>query len=99
MDEEEKTDIQKSPSLEKLEVEHRIVMEEKEQENTWKSACLVMDKNAVQFFVQVGIIFLVMCFAVFKLITNESCEVQTTYMSLLTLCIGLVAPAPTFKKK
>ena len=96
---EEKTDIQKSPSLEKLEMEHRIVMEEKEQENTWKSACLVMDKNAVQFFVQVGIIFLVMCFAVFKLISDTSEGAQTIYMSLLTLCLGLVAPQPTFKKK
>ena len=99
MTEEEKTDIPKSPSLVKLEMEHKIEMENNEQENTWRSLCLVVNKNAVQFFVQVGIIFLVMCFAVFKLITNESCEVQTTYMSLLTLCIGIIAPQPTLKKK
>ena len=96
---EEKTDIPKSHSLVKLEMEHKIEMENNEQENTWRSACLVVNKNAVMYFTQIGIIFFVICFAVFKLITNESCEVQTTYMSLLTLCIGIVAPSPQFKKK
>ena len=99
MTEEEKTDIQKSPSLVKLEMEHKIEMENIHQQNTWRSCCYDLDKNAVMYFTQIGIIFFVICFAVFKLITNESCEVQTTYMSLLTLCIGIIAPAPTFKKK
>ena len=98
MTEEEKTNIPKSPSLEKLEMEHRIVMEEKEQENTWRSCCYDCNKNAVQFFVQVGIIFFVICFAVFKLISDTSEGSQTIYMSLLTLCIGVISPAPTFKK-
>ena len=98
-DNEEKTHIQKSPSLEKLEIEHKMDMEINEQKNTWRSLCLVMDKNAVMYFTQVSIIFLVMCFAVAKLLTNGSCEAQTTYISLLTLCIGIIAPAPTFKKK
>ena len=97
MTEEEKTDIPKPHSLVK-EMEHKIEMENNEQENTWRSACLVVNKNAVQFFVQVGIIFLVMCFAVFKLITDTSEGSQTIYMSLLTLCIGVISPAPTFKK-
>ena len=94
---EEKTDIPKSPSLEKLEMEHRIVMEEKEQENTWRSACLIVNKNAVMYFTQVGIIFLVMVFAIYKLITDENTEAQQIYMGLLTLCIGIVAPSPKFK--
>ena len=96
---EEKTDIPKSPSLVKLEMEHKIEMENNEQENTWRSLCLVVNKNAVMYFTQVGIIFSVMCFAVFKLITDTSEGAQTTYMSLLTLCIGIISPAPTFKKK
>ena len=100
MTEEEKTDIlPKSPSLEKIEMEHKIEMENNEQENTWRSLCLVVNKNAVMYFTQIGIIFLVMCFAVFKLITDTSDGAQTIYMSLLTLCIGVISPSPTFKKK
>ena len=99
MTEEEKTDIPKSHSLVKLEMEHKIEMENIQQQNTWRSACLVMDKNAVMYFTQIGIIFFVICFAVFKLITDTTEGSQTIYMSLLTLCLGLVAPQPTFKKK
>ena len=81
-----------------IQLEHKIDMENKEQDNTWRSFCLVMNKNAVQYFTQVGIIFFVMCFAIYKLITNETSESQTIYMSLLTLCIGVISPSPTFKK-
>ena len=98
MTEEEKTDIPKSPSLVKLEMEHKIEMENNEQDNTWRSCCYDCNKNAVQFFVQVGIIFFVICFAIYKLITDTSEGAQTIYMSLLTLCLGLVSPQPTFKK-
>ena len=99
MTEEEKTDIPKSHSLVKLEMEHKIEMENNEQENTWRSACLVVNKNAVMYFTQIGIIFFVICFAVFKLITDTTEGSQTIYMSLLTLCVGIVSPQPTFKKK
>ena len=97
MDEEK--NIPKSPSLVKLEMEHKIEMENIHQQNTWRSCCYDLDKNAVMYFTQVGIIFFVICFAVFKLITDNSEGSQTIYMSLLTLCLGSVAPAPTFKKK
>ena len=96
---EEEKNIPKSHSLVKLEMEHKIEMENNEQENTWRSACLVVNKNAVMYFTQIGIIFFVICFAVFKLITDTTEGSQTIYMSLLTLCLGLVAPHPTFKKK
>ena len=88
--------LPKSTSL--IQLEHKIDMENKEQDNTWRSFCLVMNKNAVMYFTQVGIIFFVMGFAIFKLATNESSESQTIYMSLLTLCIGVISPSPTFKK-
>ena len=91
--------ILKSPTLGRIELEHKIEMEQEEQKNTWRSLCLVMNKNAVMYFTQVIIIFFVMCFAIYKLTTNESCEAQTTYMSLLTLCIGVIAPSPQLKKK
>ena len=64
----------------------------------WRSMCLTMDKNAVQHFMTIGIITGIMGFSIYKLSTNESCESQTAYMGLLTMMIGLVAPAPQFKK-
>ena len=64
----------------------------------WRSMCLTMDNNAVQYFTTIGIITGIMGFSIYKLSTNESCESQTAYMGLLTMMIGLVAPAPQFKK-
>ena len=96
---EEEKNIPMSPSLVKLEMEHKIAMENIQQQNTWRSCCYDLDKNAVMYFTQVGIIFFVICFAVFKLITDNSEGSQTIYMSLLTLCVGIVSPQPTFKKK
>ena len=89
--------LPKSPSLVKRALEHKIVMEQEEQKNTWRSACLIVNKNVVMYFTQVGIIFLVMCFAIYKLSTDENTEAQQIYMGLLTLCIGIVAPSPKFK--
>ena len=67
--------------------------------NIWKSCCgLELDKNAIQYFTTIAIISGIMGFAIYKLSTNESCESQTAYMGLLTMMIGLVAPAPQFKK-
>ena len=98
-DNEEKTHLPKSPSLVKLEVEHKIDMEIEDKKNTWRSLCLVVDKNAVMYFTTIFIIVGIMIFCIFKLITDDSCVAQQSYMGLLTLLLGLVAPAPTFKKK
>ena len=74
---EEEKNIQKSPSLEKLEMEHKIEMDEKEQENTWRSCCYDCNKNAVMYFTTISIIVGIMVFCIYKLSTNESCENQT----------------------
>ena len=99
MADEEKNDMPKSPSLIRLDMEHKIQMEEKEQENTWRSGCMIVNKNAVMYFTTIFIICGIMIFCIFKLTTDSSCEVQTAYMGLLTLLLGLVAPSPVFKKK
>ena len=44
-----------------IQLEHKIDMENKEQDNAWRSFCLVMNKNAVMYFTQNIIIFFVMC--------------------------------------
>ena len=95
----EEKNIPKSPSLEKLEMEHKIEMDEKEQENTWRSCCYDCNKNAVMYFTTISIIVGIMVFCIYKLSTNESCENQTAYMGLLTLLLGILSPSPVFKKK
>ena len=99
MADEGKNDMPKSPSLMKLEMAHKIQMAEKEQENTWKSCCYNVNKDAVQYFTTIFIICGIMIFCIFKLTTDSSCEVQTAYMGVLTLLLGLVSPSPVFKKK
>ena len=94
----EETNIPKSPSIVKLEMEHKMEMENIQQQNTLRSCCYDLDKNAVQYFTTISVICSIMGFCIFKLITDETCVGQQAYMGLLTLCIGIVAPSPTFKK-
>ena len=74
------------------------VVPDNDTDNTWKSCCYEMNKNAVQYFTTIGIICGIMSFAIYKLSTNESCESQTAYMGLLTLLLGILSPSPAFKK-
>ena len=67
-------------------------------DNTWKSCCYEMNKNAVQYFTTIAIICGIMGFCIYKLSTDESCAGQTAYMGLLTLLLGILSPSPAFKK-
>ena len=96
---EEKEILPRSPSVVKRALEHKIDIEQKQQENTWRSCCYDLNKNAVQYFTTISIIVGIMVFCIYKLSTNESCENQTAYMGLLTLLLGILAPSPVFKKK
>ncbi len=66
-------------------------------DNTWKSCCLSMDRRAVQYFTQLAVISSVMSLCIYKLATDSSCEVQTSFTGLLTLLIGVLVPSPKFK--
>ena len=91
--------IPKSPSLIKRELEHKIDIENKQIEKSWKSCCgLVMDSAPIQYFTTIGIISGIMSFCIYKLSTNESCEAQQLYTGLLTMLIGLILPGPIYKK-
>ena len=96
---EEEQILPRSPSVVHRELEHKIEIENKEQENTWRSCCYDLNKNAVMYFTTISIIVGIMVFCIYKLTTNESCENQTAYIALLTLLLGLVSPSPVFKKK
>jgi len=65
--------------------------------NTWRSGCLTMDRRAVQYFTQVGVLTCVMGLCIYKLITDDTCVSQQAYTGLLTLTIGILAPSPKFK--
>jgi hypothetical protein len=96
---EEQKHMKNSPSLERMIVEHDINIEQTKLDNTWRSGCYKLDKNAVQYFTTISIICSVMSFCVYKLSSDTSCEAQNTYISLLTLLLGLLSPSPMFKNK
>ena len=82
-----------SPAVRERIINHEI-------EDTWESCCLKVDKRAVQYFTQMGIIAGVMIFAIVQLSDpNTDCGKEATYMGLLTMMIGLIIPSPAIKKK
>lgn len=68
-------------------VEHR--------RSEWKSCCLTIDRHAAMFFTQsitlIGVIVLGGCLLAFK---QNSKEESTTYISMISLCIGILIPNP-----
>ncbi len=68
-------------------VEHR--------RSEWKSCCLTIDRHAAMFFTQSitlkGVIILGGCLLAFK---QNSKEESTTYISMISLCIGILIPNP-----
>ncbi len=73
-------------------------MESEQKENTWTSCCIKVDKSAVKFFSQLGIISSVMIFCIYQLINQDSCNSQTTYLSLLTTLIGILITSPRMQQ-
>ena len=70
---------------------------EDQSDNIWKSCCLSMDRRAVQYFSQLGVISAAMGLCIFKLGIDPSQETQVSYTALLTLLIGVIVPSPKFK--
>ena len=55
------------------------------------------DSRLLKYCFTMIIILIVVCFCISQLINAETCEQTTTYISLLTLVLGIVFPTPTFK--
>jgi hypothetical protein len=87
----------RSPSNERLKMEHDMHHVDEVYDNTWTSCCIEMDKRATVYFTQLGIILAVMIFAVYQLLTITDCDKSTGYMGLLTLLLGYVLPSPTMR--
>ena len=74
------------------------IEEEKDTSNEWKSFCLRVDKNAIKYFIQVGILGGLITFSATMLVVDKSCESQRNYSSLLMVCLGVFIPQPKISK-
>jgi hypothetical protein len=79
-------------------IEHNIQIDEKKYNDSWHACCCKIDRRCLQFGVQLGIIFIVIIFCVFKLSQDLSCEEQSTYLGLLTMVLGVCLPQPKLKE-
>tara|TARA_R110000868_G_scaffold78486_1_gene223959 strand:- start:71 stop:397 length:327 start_codon:yes stop_codon:yes gene_type:complete len=91
--------VNRSQSIERKILEHKLKIEDDKYADTWKSCCILLDRRAVQYFTQIIVIGGTMGFCISKLYFNESCEAQKTYLGLLTLLLGVLIPNPKFSDK
>ncbi len=64
----------------------------------WHSCCLKADKNALKYFVQVGILGGLIIFSATMLVADKDCNSQRNYSSLLMICLGTLIPSPKLEK-
>jgi len=70
--------------------------ETKQETNQWTSCCFEnpTDSRLLKFVVVYFIILMIITFSLYQLSLSDTCETQTTYISLLTLILGIVLPSP-----
>jgi hypothetical protein len=86
-----------SPGVQSKILEYRMNIRQKKDDNIWISCCgSKLDKRLLTYIIQIIILTSIILFCIFQLHRNESCETQTTYIALLTMVIGIVAPSPVF---
>jgi hypothetical protein len=71
-----------------------IIDTQTEENKEWKSCCLSVDKSAVKYFTQVGILSGLIIFSAIMLVSDKECNNQRNYSSLLMVCIGVFLPQP-----
>jgi hypothetical protein len=67
-------------------------------QQTWQSCCIKADKDFFMYITQISLIFFIILFCVYQLISLHECVHQVVYTSMLTLLIGLVIPSPAIRK-
>ena len=60
----------------------------------WKSCCFSINQSAVKYFVQIGILSLLIIYSASMLVIDKNCESQRNYGSLLMVCLGVFLPPP-----
>ena len=76
-------------------VENRV--ENRDGRKTWKSCCLVIDREFTMFFVKYAILIGLLVFFAVELHFATDCSEQQLFMSMLTLIVGLAIPSPGSK--
>lgn len=61
---------------------------------TWKSCCLTLDRDFVQYAVKYSILIGLIIFFSMELHLAEDCNDKQLYNSLLMFVVGLAIPAP-----
>lgn len=60
----------------------------------WESCCFKCDPRIVVFLCQCIVSFFTLILCMFKLFTDDSCEIQSFYGNILMTMIGLWMPSP-----
>lgn len=63
----------------------------------WHVGCLYLDKEFVNYFVQMIVLFTCMGVSLYKVSTTDIN--RDLWVSLLSSCLGIIAPSPTLKKR
>lgn len=64
----------------------------------WHSCCLRIDQDMCVFLCTMGIMFLVMLFCCYQLVTLQDCHSQNAYIAVLGSLLGVLLPQPVLKK-
>ena len=84
--------------LQRRQLEHKIEIENKEQENVWQASCLKLDRRCLIFCNQVLFGLILTIFCMIKLTRDISTEEQMVYLSLLSTVTGIFLPSPSIKR-
>ena len=84
--------------LQRRQLEHKIEIENKEQENVWQASCIKLDRRCLIFCNQVLFGLILTIFCMIKLTRDISTEEQMVYLSLLSTVTGIFLPSPSIKR-
>lgn len=72
-----------------------LLEEQKEEQNkTWNSCCLTVDKVALKYIIQVSILSSLILTSLTMLIVDTECNSQRNWSGLLMVCLGVFLPSP-----
>ena len=88
-----------NPELERLKIEHKIDLENKQEEHEWKSCCFTTDKNMVLYFGQISFAFAVLAFSAIMLVRAQGeCNQSAPFINLISFLLGkLFSSVPSTK--
>ena len=64
----------------------------------WRSCCVEIDRDAVVYLTGFSLITASMVFCFYQLIVLKDCHSQQSYLSVLTLILGVLLPSPVIKR-